>query len=73
MPKDELSHQWRRLPAHNSQKVQEEEMTLAEIVADIRRMFDDYAGRMNYYDAQWLQVRIEWLEDYAREHEDDLK
>jgi hypothetical protein len=48
-------------------------MTLAEIVADIRRMFDDYAGRMNYYDAQWLQVRIEWLEDYAREHEDDLK
>ena len=48
-------------------------MTLAEIVADIRRMFDDSAGRMNYYDAQWLQFRIEWLEDYAREHEDDLK
>ena len=50
-------------------------MTLTEIVADIRRMFEEYAGdgRMNFYDAQWLQVRIEWLEDYAREHEDDLK
>ena len=50
-------------------------MTLAEIVADIRRMFEDYCGdnRINYYDAQWLDARIKWLEDYAQEHEDDLK
>lgn len=49
--------------------------TLSEIVKDIRTMFEHYysEGRINYYDALWLQNRIEWLEDYAQTHEDDLK
>ena len=49
--------------------------TLSEVVKDIRTMFEHYCSenRINFYDAQWLQVRIEWLEDYAREHEDDMK
>ena len=49
--------------------------TLTEVVKDIRTIYEHYCseGRINYYDALWLQNRIEWLEDYAREHEDDLK
>ena len=64
-----------KLPAHNSQKVQEEEMTLPEIIEDLDailcRCLDRYS--MTPADVAKFARLIAELKVYAESHEDDLK